>query len=184
MVGSARPSASQPGISQWCLLSCSHHDLRRDVVLHTHLKMANIRWDSQGISQHAHQAGTWKRSIVTYSRLPQSMCLCFSDTIAFLWDTFSTLIPRIFALQVVMVCDPAHTIRQYLKVGDQNWQAFANVSQHLRQSVDSAKPLWFPTQAAWRSLHLLQLAFKVSTCLHVGDILRLAGHLRGPHTLM
>ena len=72
----------------------------------------------------------------------------FSDTIAFLRDTFSTLIPRIFALQVVMVCDPAHTIRQYLKVGDQNWQAFANVSQHLRQSVDSAKPLWFPTQAA------------------------------------
>ena len=41
-----------------------------------------------------------------------------------------------------------------------------------------------PTQTAKRSLHLLQFAFKVPSCLHVDDILNLAGHLKEPHTGM
>ena len=71
-----------------------------------------------------------------------------SDVITFSRDTFPTISPRRFALQVVMVCDPAHTTSYNLKVGDQNWQAFANISQHQRQSVGSAKPPLVPNQGA------------------------------------
>ena len=51
------PHAKQPGKFRWCLLSCSHHAWRKSGVLHTHLKMASTRWDSQGTWLHLHQSG-------------------------------------------------------------------------------------------------------------------------------
>ena len=115
------------------------------------------------------------------------MSLFYSHMIAILRDTFPTISPRRFALQVVIVGDPAHTASNNLQVWNQHWQGFANISQHQRQNADSAKPPFVPNQATFvppTEILLLQLPFKVSTCSNVDDILRNAGQFRGPDTLI